>query len=119
MGFLRQRLEPLGIQPTFLGVGIEPSAEEIVAAAAAVGQAEQTILFVYDAHLLASNKQLLDAVQGSAKKLAIILLRDVYDAEFVKPNVLAVTGYGFRICEIDAALKKLLTPSAFPPLNFR
>ena len=64
--------------------------------------------------MIPSNKRLLEAVQASARRLAIILLRDVYDVEFVKSGILCVTGYGVRICEIDAALKKVFTPSAVP-----
>src|SRR5207245_4360420 len=92
-------------------VNLDPSADEIAAAAAAAGQADQTLLFVFDAHIYPSNKQLLDAIQSSARRLAVILLRDAYDAEYVKEGILCITDYGVRICEIEAALRKVFVPS--------
>src|SRR5205814_1429632 len=77
--FLTDRLRPLGLDPVIHLVDIDLKPEAVSAAAAAASQAEQTLLFVYDAHIMASNKQLLDAVQGSVRRLAVVLLRDVYD----------------------------------------
>jgi beta-N-acetylhexosaminidase len=112
--FAESRLKALGIEPAVHLVDLDPSAEQIAAAAAAAGAADQTLLFIFDAHIFASNKALLDAVQNSAKRLAVILLRDVYDAEFVKDGVLCVTDYGVRVCEIDAAIRKVFAPAAVP-----
>jgi len=72
MGFLRQRLEPLGIQPTFLGVESNPLRKNRSGRCRG-GQAEQTILLFMMPICLAPTTT-SDAVQGSAKKLAIILL---------------------------------------------
>jgi beta-N-acetylhexosaminidase len=73
--------------------------------------AEQTILFVFDAHMNAGDKALLETLQHSTKRLAVVLLRDVYDREFVKPGTLCLTNYGFRITDIEAVLKKLFVPT--------
>jgi len=70
---------------------MDPSPEEIAAAATAAAQVDQTLLFIFDAHIFPSNKQLLDAVQSSARRLVVILLRDVYDVEFIKDGVLSPT----------------------------
>jgi beta-N-acetylhexosaminidase len=113
-GFVKQALQPLGVTPTVHLVDLDPPAEQIAAAALAASQAAQTILFVFDAHIFESNKKLLEAVQSAAPSLAVILGRDVYDAEFIKAGVLGVTGYGIRICEINAALKKIFTPDPVP-----
>ena len=112
--FAQKRLRPLGIDPILHVVNVDATEAEISGAASAAAQAYQPLLFIYDAHMIPSNKRLLEAVQASARRLAIILLRDVYDVEFVKSGILCVTGYGVRICEIDAALKKVFTPSAVP-----
>src|SRR5262249_37063016 len=113
-GFIKSVLEPLGISPTIHLVDLDPSAEQIAAAEKAAGGAAQVILFIFDAHIFESNRKLLEAVQDSTKRLAVILGRDVYDAEFIKPGVLCITGYGIRVCEITAAMKKVFTPSAVP-----
>lgn len=76
-------------------------------AAATAATAEQTLLFIFDAHLHAGDKALLGAVTRSAKRLAVVLLRDMYDIEWVPAGTLCLTNYGFRICDIDAVLRKL------------
>ncbi len=110
--FAKSRLTQLGLTPSVHLVDLDPSAEQIAAAAKAAAEATQTVLFIFDAHIFESNRKLLEAVQESAPRLAVILGRDVYDAEFVKPGVLCVTGYGIRVCEIDAALRKIFSPTA-------
>ncbi|MBI1894529.1 MAG: hypothetical protein HYS14_10480, partial [Candidatus Rokubacteria bacterium] len=47
----------------------------------------------------------------SAHSLAVVLLRDPYDADFLAPGVLGVTAYGFRICQIEAVIERLMTAS--------
>jgi len=54
-------------------------------------------------------KALLDAVQAGARKLGVVLMRDPWDAEFLAPGVAAVTAYGWRRCQLDAAMARLLT----------
>lgn len=111
-GFLNGRLSALGLPSTIQIVEIDPTLEQIATAGKAASEAAQVILFVADAHMYPGCKTLLDTVQNAAKRLAVILLRDVYDAEFVKPGVLCITDYGIRVCEIDASLKKALAPTA-------
>jgi len=105
--FLESRLQPAGLPHTFHPVGINPTDEEIRSATAAMESAEQALLFVADAHIDAGMRVLLEAAQKSAKRLAVVLLRDVYDAELVRPGVLCVTNYGFRVCDIEAVLRKI------------
>lgn len=93
---------------------IDPTTEQIPAAAAAAAGAEQTLLFLFDAHIYPSEKQLLEAVQAASKNLIVVLLRDVYDQEYVKDGTLCLTNYGFRVCDIQAVLRKLVSPTAVP-----
>ena len=65
----------------------------------------RTILFLFDAHLYPSNKSLLDAVQNAAKKLVVVLLRDPYDLEYLKEGTAGVTAFGWRACQIRAAIE--------------
>jgi beta-N-acetylhexosaminidase len=110
-GFLRGAFGPVGITPETLVVGIEPSAEEIERAAAAAGDADATVLFLFDAHLYASNRALLDAVQKRARTLAVVLLRDPYDAALLAPGVLGITAFGFRACQLEAVIARLTMPA--------
>jgi len=109
--FMDAELKKLGIAGSVHLTGLLPDADQIQAAALAAGSAEQTILLLYDAQAEPSNKALLEAVQKSAKRLAVVLLRDVYDQSLVKENVLTVTNYGLRACDIRAALRKIFVPS--------
>jgi len=105
--FLQERLRPFGLNPSITLVGVETSDEEIQAAATAAAGTEQTLLLLFDAHIYPGQKKLLESIQQAAKRIVVILLRDVYDVEFVKPDTLCATAYGFRVCDIDAALKKV------------
>ncbi len=97
-----------GVTPAVLIVGIEPTDAEIERAASLAARSDATLLFLFDAHLYPANRRLLDRLQESAKALAVVLLRDPYDAEFLASGVFAITAYGFRLCQIDAVLARLL-----------
>ena len=97
-----------GISPAVTLVGIEPSAEEIETAAAATAAGDASVLFLYDAHLYASNRALLEAVQARARTLAVVLLRDPYDASLLASGVLGITAFGFRRVQLDAVISRLV-----------
>src|SRR5499426_427616 len=110
--FVARAHAPYGIEPTVEMVGIEPTEAEIERAAAAARRADATVLFLYDAHLYRSNRALLDALQQAAPALGVVLMRDPWDAEYLAPGVSGITAYGWRRCQLEAALARLLTPSA-------
>ncbi len=109
-GFLSQAHVPYGIEPTVEVVGVEPGEAEIARAVEAARRADATVLFLYDAHLYPSNRTLLDALQTAVPALGVILMRDPWDAEYLAPGVTGVTAYGWRRCQLEAALARLLTP---------
>src|SRR5438552_4157226 len=86
------------------------AATEIEEAAARAAAADATVLFLYDAHLYPSNRALLDAVQARARHLAVVLLRDPYDAALLAPGVLGITAFGWRRCQLDAVVARLTYP---------
>jgi beta-N-acetylhexosaminidase len=106
--YLEGALMPYGIDPHVEIVGVEPTEAEIARALVRAREADATILFLYDAHLHPSNRRLLDTLQGAAPSLAVVLMRDPYDAEYLAPGVAAITAYGFRKCQLDAVLGRLL-----------
>ncbi len=106
-GWVRRTFGVAGITPEVSVVGIEPKPEEIAAAAERAAAADATILFLFDAHLYPSNRALLDALQTRARRLAVVLLRDPYDAALLAPGVRGLTAYGFRKCQLDAVVARL------------
>jgi hypothetical protein len=110
--FVTMALAPYGVEPVVEVVGIEPAEEEITRVVEAARGANATILFLYDAHLYPSNRALLDALQKVAPALGVVLMRDPWDAEYLAPGVVGVTAYGWRRCQLDAALARLvMSPS--------
>ena len=105
--WLRDAFAPVGIVPEIEIVGMEPSGDEIERAADAAARADAAVLFLFDAHLYASNRALLDAVQKRARALAVVLLRDPYDAALLAPGVLGLTAFGFRSCQLEAVIARL------------
>jgi beta-N-acetylhexosaminidase len=107
-GYLREEFSRYGVGPECLVVGIEPTDAEIDGAAGLAARSAVTLLFLFDAHLYPSNRRLLDRLQEAAQALAVILLRNPYDAACLKPGVQAITAYGFRRCQLDAVIARLL-----------
>jgi beta-N-acetylhexosaminidase len=107
--YVRAAMAPYGIAPDVDIVAVEPTPADIERARALAAAADACVLFLYDAHLYASNRALLDALQHAAQSLAVVLMRDPYDAEYLVPGVGAVTAYGWRRCQLDAVLARLLT----------
>ena len=110
--FVAQAHAPYGIEPAVEVVGVEPGEAEITRAAETARRADATVLFLYDAHLYPSNRALLDALQTTVPALGVVLMRDPWDAEYLAPGVTGVTAYGWRRCQLEAALARLLTPSS-------
>jgi beta-N-acetylhexosaminidase len=107
--YVKEAMAPLGVRPEVTVVGVEPTAEEIAQAASVAAAADATVLFLYDAHLYPSNKALLEACQAGTKRLAVVLMRDPWDAELLAPGVAAATAYGWRRVQLDAVMVRLLT----------
>ncbi len=107
--YLREAMLPYGVEPEVEVVGVEPTEMEIARARAWAEAADVTIVFLYDAHLYPSNRRLLDSLQSGARALAVVLMRDPYDAEYLAPGTGGITAYGWRKCQLDAVLARLLS----------
>lgn len=106
--YVKAAFAPYGVDPEVQVVAIEPGEGEIARAVERAKQADVTIFFLFDAHLYPSNRRLLDRLQESAQALAVVLLRDPYDTEFLKPGLLGLTAFGFRTCQLAAVIALLL-----------
>jgi len=99
---------PAGIAPETQLVKIEPTEAEIAAAGTLADACDAVVLFLFDAHLYSSNAKLLKELQSRARALAVVLMRDPYDADMLAPGVFGVTAYGFRKCQLDAVIARLV-----------
>jgi beta-N-acetylhexosaminidase len=109
-GYVKAACAPFGVEPETIVVGIEPTENEIAASAAAARSADATILFLFDAHLYPADRRLLEVVTAVATtRCAVVLLRDPYDAVLLPPGVGGITAYGFRRCQLDAVIARLLS----------
>lgn len=105
-------LQKNGLPQNSVGLyDLDVTPDQIQTAAQLAASQDQTILFLYDAHIHPMQKTLLDQIQASAKSLTVVLLRDAYDVEYVKPGTFCLTNYGFRVCDIEAVARKLFSPS--------
>jgi beta-N-acetylhexosaminidase len=104
-GFLRSRLKGGGVQ--ILILSIEPGDDQIKTATTQTSQFDTTVYFCFDAHMYPSNKKLLMELQGRAKRLIVILMRDPYDAEFIGDKAACVTAFGYRVCQLEAAIERI------------
>jgi beta-N-acetylhexosaminidase len=107
--FLRQEFHKFGLNPEIQIVASEPTAAEIRKAISLVKNSDLTILFCFDAHLNPADKRLLEALQDAAPELVVELLRDPYDVDFIRPGVACLTGFGWRACQLRAAIAKMCT----------
>ena len=108
--FVRQEFQKFGLNPEILIVAIEPAAAEIQAAVNLAKNSDLTILFCFDAQLYPANKKLLEAIQAAAPALVVDLLRDPYDAASLQEGVAGLTDFGWRACQIKAAIAKMCAP---------
>ncbi len=100
--FLQADFSAYGLRPEILLVGMEPDERDLAAARQLAARAAVTILYCYDAHLLPTNRTLLEQVQAVASRLVVVLLRDPYDREFLAPETTGVTAFGWRVCQLRA-----------------
>lgn len=105
--FVFQEFHKFGVSPHVQIVAMEPTAEEIQQAVNLARDSDLTILFCFDAHLYPSNKRLLDSLQEAAPDLVAVLLRDPYDADYLQAGVAGLTDFGWRACQIKAAIEKI------------
>ncbi len=105
--FVRKEFQKFGLAPEICLVTFEPTEAEIEEAVKLAKNSDLTILFCFDAHLYPANKNLLEAIQGAAKELVVDLLRDPYDAEYIRKGAACLTDFGWRACQIKAAIEKM------------
>jgi hypothetical protein len=96
-----------GLHPRIQIIPIEPAAAEMQPAVNLAKDSDLTIFFCFDAHLYPSNRKLLAELQDAATALVVVLLRDPYDAAYIQVGVACLTAFGWRACQIKAAIEKI------------
>ena len=66
------------------------------------------LFFCYDAHFDASAVRILKRLPRPSRKAAAVFLRDPYDIKFANRQIACVQSYGFRACQMRAALRLLV-----------
>ena len=105
--FVRLEFQKFGCAPEIHLVSFEPTDTEIQQALNLAKNSDLTIFFCFDAHLYPANKNLLDAIQAAANDLVVDFLRDPYDAEYIRKDAASLTDFGWRACQIKAAIAKM------------
>lgn len=107
--YLRGYFSEAGFLLEPVPVGINPTEDEARKSSEAVAGADLVLVFCFDAGLYKGWEQILSQVQEKARECAVILMRDPYDMRFLSLSTVTVTGYGFRRCQLDAALRLLFS----------
>lgn len=104
--FIRDLFAVYGINPAVRVTGLDPADLEIKQALAAA-EGKAVIFFCYDAHLFPQTRKLLETLQGTCPRLAVVLLRDPFDADWVKKTAVCVNAFGFRAIQIRAVVERM------------
>jgi len=90
-------------------VSIDSDPKERSAVLATLGPEDGVLFFCWDAHLFKGTRELLRRLEGKAASLIVVLLREPRDAEGLNARTACVTAYGFRTCQIEAAIEKMFS----------
>ena len=103
-------MAPIGIAPEVQVVGVEPTEAEIGDGDAPEPPpptpASCSCTTRTSTHPIA---RCSTPSSARARALAVVLMRDPYDARFILPIPAVLTAYGWRRCQLDAALARLLS----------
>jgi hypothetical protein len=86
---------------------ITPSDDDLARAKDLAYRSRTVVFFCFDAHLHPRQQTLLSTLQNTGADLIVVLMRDPYDAEFLRPQDSGLTAYGFRKCQLDAVIQRL------------
>ena len=107
ISFLHHKLGPYPGNHVIEIYKIEPDDEDIDVAANLARRSTVTLFFCFDAHLYPGQQKLFAALQGTARKLVVIFMRDPYDKTFLRSKDAGITAFGFRRCQIEAVIRSI------------
>ena len=68
---------------------------------------ETVVVMCFDAHRFAGQRKLLEEVQRRCPKVAVVLIANPWDRAFVTAQTTVVNTFGFRVCQLAAAISVL------------
>ncbi len=107
--FLKGIFSKFGASPKIETLPVDPSSAENERVKTLAQEADLVLFFCWDAHLFSSERGLLRDLQELGKRTAVVLLREPQDIEWIRPETGCVTAYGFRACQVEAAVEKLFS----------
>ncbi|NLO91697.1 MAG: beta-N-acetylhexosaminidase [Elusimicrobia bacterium] len=110
--FMRATLHLPADSTEFVKMPISPSHNDIADLESKLTGKKLVLLLLWDAGLSPAWAKTLEIVQTRAPLPVVVLLRDFYDARFLKPQTCAATAYGFRQYQTEAALRLLFRTGA-------
>lgn len=117
---LSQKLQTKGYRTDTFETGTSPTKEEIDQAVLRTKNADKIVITAYSANTNAAQKELIQKLQATGKKVIIASMRNPYDILAV-PNVDAnILTYGFRDVSVQALAKTLsgeLSPTGKLPVT--
>ena len=103
LAFMRRALRGLGPARLELAPVESGSAGRLLSA---VRQADRVVFFCFEALRFPGQKAVLEMLNRAApKRSAVCLIRSSHDLKLVAPGVTAVDAYGYRLCQLEAALE--------------
>jgi len=109
--FLKRIFSQFGIPLRSIEIAsIDPPPPERVRLKELAREPDLVFFFSSDAHLFPGTRELLKVLQEAPARLVVILLKEPHDLEWIRSRTACVTGYGFRACQIEAAVEKIFSP---------
>lgn len=90
-------------------ISIDPNENERGKIKELACQHELVLFFCWDAHSFRSTRELLETLQQTSRRLVVVLLREPQDREWVLAGTACVTAHGFRVCQVEAVLRKIFS----------
>lgn len=108
--FLKRTFSQFGIPLKSIEViPLDPAEDERIRLKELACGEDLVLFFVGDAHLFRETRELLKVLQEAARHLVVVLLKEPHDLEWIRSPTACVTGYGFRACQIEAAIEKVFS----------
>lgn len=69
------------------------------------------IYFCYDAHMDPNSVHIIKKLPRAVRKAAVVFMRNPYDVKFASREIACVQSFGFRVCQVEAAMNLLVKKS--------
>ena len=106
-GLVRSWVQANSSTVEVLEVPIQPAGEMMSLTLDWAAGLETVVVMCFDAHRFAGQRKLLEEVQRRCPKVAVVLIANPWDRAFVTAQTTVVNTFGFRVCQLAAAISVL------------